>query len=107
MTNQLFCYWLQGYFEISRQPFLSKNHIHIIIGKLNKINEEKGSFTQWLTELCEHFIKYQCRQAKLDYFFSIIQKNLNAVFVHVIDPSYETTYAHDEILQIHSGELTV
>lgn len=88
MTNQEFCYWLQGYFEISKMTTLTKEKIAIINGSLNKINEPFGELTQWLTNVTAFFSEQQYKQVFLDLFLIEIQRELNALFLHVIDNNH-------------------
>jgi len=88
MTNQEFCYWLQGYFEISKIAALTKEKIVLINGSLNKVNEPLGEFTQWLTKVNAFFSDQQYKQEFLDLFLQEIQSELNGLFLHVIDNNH-------------------
>ncbi|MHB1947927.1 MAG: hypothetical protein ACYCQI_07430 [Gammaproteobacteria bacterium] len=103
LTNQEFCYWLQGYFEITHEPHLTKEKILVIDGLLNSINEPFGYFTQWLAEVISFFKEQNYKQRLLDYFQPEIQHRLNLIFVHVIDNSYETNLTREECKKIHDG----
>lgn len=70
---------------------------------LEKIEKPLGLYTQWLFNLTQYFAGIEYRQTMLDYFLPIIQTNLNQVFLHVIDDSYDTTMTHEERLNIHNG----
>lgn len=85
MTNQEFCYWLQGYFEISKITMLTKEKIALINGSLKKINEPLGEFTQWLAKVHAFFSDQHYKQEFLDLFLQEIQSELNDLFLHVID----------------------
>lgn len=106
MTNQEFCYWLQGYFEISLAPNLSMEKIIVIKNTLLGINQPLGSFTQWLYEVIEFFEKQQYKKSIIDYFFPEIMKRLNSIFQHVIDLSYDRKISLEEALKVHDGLLT-
>jgi hypothetical protein len=103
MTNQQFCYWLQGFFEIALDNRLHAEQIKLIEFNLNKINEPLGFFTQWLNELCIYFSNLDYKQETIDYFTLHIQNNLNSIFLHVIDQNYATHYSADELKKIHDG----
>ena len=103
MTNQCFCYWLQGYFEISRQATLTKEKILIINETLKKVTEPLGDFNQWLNKLLMYFETQSYNQALLTYFLPVISRQLNLIFYHVIDNSYDTDLSHEEGKKIHDG----
>lgn len=103
MTNQKFCYWLQGYFEIGYQINLTKEKINLIQQQLNLISEPLGNFTQWLKELFFYLEQQDYNQSLLNYFLKEIRDQLNLVFYHVIDNRYETEFSPHELKQIHDG----
>jgi hypothetical protein len=103
MTNQDFCYWLQGYFEITITPAINKNKILIIRDSLNRINQPLGEFTQWLSDVISFFEEQHYRKELLDYFLPEIIDRLHAVFYHVIDNSYDTPLSAEEAKRIHDG----
>lgn len=103
MTNQDFCYWLQGYFEISRATKLTKAMILSIDGSLRKINEPLGDFTQWLSDITTYFASLKYNQEILSYFTPEISGRLNDVFYHVIDNSYDTNLSAESAKKIHDG----
>lgn len=104
MTNQQFCYWLQGYFEITQNAVLTKEKILLINGSLKKIDEPLGHFTQWFSEVIHFFSMQEYREELLNYFLPEIRHRLNLIFYHVIDNSYETTITLEESKKIHDGE---
>lgn len=85
MTNQEFCYWLQGYFEISRNVTLTQSKITLINQKLNQIHEPLGRFTEWLLNVNNFLIEENNNQNFLDFFVLEIQNELNQLFFHAID----------------------
>jgi hypothetical protein len=103
MTNQGFCYWLQGYFEISLKPTLTKEQVLLIQNTLATIDEPLGYFTQWLTDLTTHFAALKYEPGVLQFFLPEIQTALNGVFYHVIDQSYEMDMTLEESKRIHDG----
>lgn len=105
MNNQSFCYWLQGYFEIVREPHLSKENLLTIRELLNNIREPLGVFNQWLVEVINFLERQDYNQEMLDIFILEIKKRLNLVFYHVIDQSYERNISLEQLVKIHSGEL--
>lgn len=60
MTSQSFCYWLQGYLEVSKPKTISKEEV------------------------------------------DMIQKHLNLVFVHEIDPSMGNKIEQNKLNNIHN-----
>lgn len=103
MTNFQFCYWLQGYFEISKTKTLDKNKILLIAKWQQKISEPFGIFTEWLQEVLQFLKKQNYRKEWLDLYLPAIENNLNSIFFHEIDNSYTTTLSHEELLRIHNG----
>jgi len=103
MKNQTFCYWLQGYFEIASKPVLEKKQVVAITEHLSKISEPFGIFTGWLSEVCDYIKEQDYRQATMDHFMPIIRFNLNGIFEHVIDVSYESDKSQSELQDIHDG----
>lgn len=104
MTNQEFCYWLQGYFEISKNIAFTKEKIMIVMSELKKVHEPLDSFTQWLMDLILFFASMDYKQKILDYFQSDIQLRLNSIFYHVIDVSYEnSSIGRKHAKKIHDG----
>ncbi len=103
MTNQLFCYWLQGFFEISETLSLTKEKIINIQDLLNKINEPLGEFTGWLNELLIFFAKEDYREPLLNFYLTEMKERLNYIFYHVIDNSYEMDITLEESRNIHKG----
>lgn len=105
MTNQQFCYWLQGYFEISHSSDLTPEKILIINDVLLKIDEPLGFFTQWLANVFKYFATQAYNQELLNYFLPEISRRLNGIFYHVIDNSYDTLISQEESQQIHDGDI--
>lgn len=103
MTNQVFCYWLQGYFEISQQVNLTKEKIYLINQQLSKISEPLGDFTQWLKDLFLYLEAQNYKKSLLDYFLPDIRDQLNLIFFHVIDNSYNAEISQIELKKIHDG----
>lgn len=102
-TNQMFCYWLQGYFEISSQPEMTKERIILIQKTLNKVTEEYGSFTAWLSQALSALKENDYHSALLKRFSSIIREELYNIFVHVIDDSYDKP--KELLVKVHDGVL--
>lgn len=103
MTNQDFCYWLQGYFEIDQKPDLTKDKILAIQAALMLITEPLGHFTQWLSALIAHVASLHYKKELLAYFLPDIINELNGIFVHVIDSSYNLNISMEEAKAIHDG----
>lgn len=107
LTNQTFCYWLQGYFEIAQAPRLNAQRLTKISQQLEKISEPLGLYTTWLkqttvmlreNDYCEHLI---------NYFTPMITNELNYIFQHDIDNSYDTPHSIEYLLRIHRGETVL
>lgn len=105
MTNKQFCYWLQGYLEISQIPDLTKEKVIIIESTLEQIHEPLGSFTQWLSNVVKLFNSENYKQELLDYFLPVIELRLNSIFHHVIDNSYDSSLDKKTMQRIHDGEM--
>jgi hypothetical protein len=103
MTNQLFCYWLQGYFEISRTAALNAKQACLIEKQLHSITEELGTFTHWLLQVLEYFKRLEYKTETMDFFLPLIKRSLSTIFLHVIDNSYDTEKSHIELKAIHDG----
>lgn len=106
MTNQSFCYWLQGYFEIALSPLLTKKKIQLIEVQLNMVKEPLGVFTQWLRDVISFLGKQNYPQSMFDMFLIQMKKRLNLVFYHIIDLSYERKISLQDAKRIHDGELS-
>jgi hypothetical protein len=85
MTNQEFCYWLQGYFEISETTAFTQQKIILINQTLGQIHEPLGKFTQWLLNINHFLIEENYKQDFLDFFVLEIKYQLNNLFTHVIE----------------------
>ena len=105
MTNQLFCYWLQGYFEINLEAALTEKHVLLIRNSLKEITEPLGVFTQWLEQVIIFLETQQFQSKMLELFLPEIQNRLNSIFFHVIDNSYNRTISLEEAKKIHDGVL--
>ncbi len=105
MTNQIFCYWLQGFFEISETFLLNQEKAKLILRSLNKINEPLGEFTGWLSQLLLFLEKENFHEPLLNFFIPEIKERLNLIFYHVIDNSYDETHISlEESRKIHKGK---
>lgn len=103
MTNQQFCYWLQGYLEISQRPDLTKEKIIIIENEISKIKGPLGQFPQWFLGLSTFFLKHNYKKDILNYFLPVVERRLNMIFAHVIDNNYDENIGKDEARRIHNG----
>lgn len=103
MTNILFCYWLQGYFEISIEPTLESHHIKQIQVKLSNINEPLWEHVEWLKNVCHFLEKMSYKQETLNYFLPLIQKSLNVNFYHYFDNNLDRDYTLEELERLHAG----
>lgn len=84
MTNKEFCYWLQGYFEITKKHSFTEERVRVIHYRLNNIIEPFGEFTQWLSEVLLFFSEQQYDQHFLDYLLPKVANRLNDLFDHLV-----------------------
>ncbi|MHB1948994.1 MAG: hypothetical protein ACYCQI_12880 [Gammaproteobacteria bacterium] len=102
-TNQDFCYWLQGYFEINSHADFDQSTLHQIAEKLLEITQPWGELTRWLNESI-HFLRIgQYNREAIIAFSSVLQDRLNEVFEHVIDNSYDTPHSKTFLKAVHEG----
>lgn len=105
LSNKQFCYWLQGFFEISEEDLEAEKQIIVISNKLKMIGEEHGDFTGWLKEVIEFILQQGASEDKIKFFNNTIKTKLNNIFHHVIDNSYETDLDKKTLQDIHDGKL--
>jgi hypothetical protein len=103
-TNKLFCFWLQGYFEIGNNVNFQRDIVLLIRGRLDLIEEPLGPFTSWLKDVCIYIETLNYSDEICAHFSSIIKRSLHSVFYHVIDNSYTTEKSKEELQRIHDGE---
>jgi hypothetical protein len=72
------------------------------MSSLNCINEPLGPFSIWLSKLIQYFASQNYKPSLLAYFIPQIQRNLNSIFLHVIDNSYETE-KQESIIKNHAN----
>lgn len=104
LTNKQFCYWLQGYFEISSMPLLNKERLGKINLQLDNIAEPLGLYTSWLKKLVTNIEESQYCPNLIAFFTPLITKELNHIFIHEIDTTYDTPHSEEYLLKIHNGE---
>src|SRR5689334_8900690 len=105
MTNKEFCYWLQGYFEISQEVVLTENKLISIANSLKNISEPFNIFREWLADVVSFLSSEKYRPALLALFLPTIRDQLNSIFHHVIDNSYDRQVTLEEAKKIHDGEM--
>lgn len=103
-TNKMFCYWLQGYFEIGMNVTVNKHVMLLIKKQLDNIEEPLGNFTSWLYEVSLYMASLDYNDELCSYFSPIIARSLNAVFFHVIDNTYITDKPKALLQAIHDGK---
>jgi len=103
MTNQQFCYWLQGYFEIADESVLTENKLQLIDKALKNISEPLGVFTHWLFKVIRFLETQEFKKNMIALFLPEIQNRLNSIFFHVIDNSYERMVDVETARKIHTG----
>jgi hypothetical protein len=104
MTNQKFCYWLQGYFELSEYSTLNARQCKEIERMLYSIQQPLGEFTAWLETVMLSIRMNEYHQPIINSFCKPIEESLNAVFYHVIDPQYNGPVSLEDLLKIHAGQ---
>lgn len=104
MTNILFCYWLQGYFEIAINPELTEHIMILMDEKISSIKEPLTPGIQWLRNVYLYVKRLGYKQETLDYFQPLIQQLLNSVFFHYFENHLARDYSLEELEQIHTGE---
>lgn len=105
LSNKTFCYWLQGYFEISSDATLNRSKIKLINMKLGSIGEPLGIYTTWLRDVINSIKKNNYQQSIIDLFTDHIQHELNQIFIHEIDDSYDTEHSDFYLHQVHTGTV--
>ncbi len=100
-TNKEFCYWLQGYFEISHTPVITSYIVDSIELELNSISEPLGLYTSWLKKVVDFINKKNNHSMVIKHYESAIKNNLNNIFKHVIDNSYDTPHSQETLDNIH------
>jgi hypothetical protein len=92
VTAQEFCYWLQGYYELSGSELLTKKQAVIIKAHLDMVAlHEKGDgrSVQFCQELLSLFTpKFGVMVPVPETICGAIRQRLSEVFLHEIDPSY-------------------
>lgn len=98
MIKQEFCYWLQGYFELSgsAEP-LTETQLNIIKNHIALVSEVEGKndYTAWLQGAIDVCDSKESR-SKLTL---LAKEKLHKIFQHVIDPSYNN---NDKLNKIHN-----
>ncbi len=105
LTNQTFCYWLQGYFEICQAPRLNPQRLMKIGQQLDNISGPLGLYTGWLKQITDTLRDNDYCPQMTDYFTPMIISELNHIFQHDIDNSYDTQHSAEYLLKIHRGEI--
>jgi hypothetical protein len=89
-----FCYWLQGYYEISGSALMSPNQLTIVRRHLDMVAiHEKGDgrsvqFCTELRQLLSNGSYFGLAPQLPAETLRAVAKKLNEVFLHEIDPSY-------------------
>ncbi len=93
MKSRDFCYWLQGYFELSAPcnslaTDLSVEQSGIVRQHLNMVLIHEGPqanpFCHWLHGFFQGIVGQRASEEQV----ALIQRRLTDVFVHEIDPSF-------------------
>ena len=103
MKNISFCYWLQGYLEITRDPIIEIRLIQLIQQQLKNISEFLWKEIIWLQDVCNYIVKLNYKPETLNHFSPLIQQRLNAIFYHYIDNNKDLDYTIEELDLMHNG----
>ncbi len=103
ISNQQFCYWLQGYFEIAGEnSSLDKGKIGKINCMLDNITiEPLGIYTSWLKNALRVLKENDFHQPLVEAFTNSIKHELTLIFMHIIDDSYDTKLPKAYLQHIH------
>jgi hypothetical protein len=93
ITIAEFCYWLQGAIEIGDLDRITPEQAQLIHNRLAQL-ERQNYFTASVKTIIEHY--------PLDSGFSAISEELQRMFKHHIDPSYEGD--QEFFLGVHEGK---
>jgi hypothetical protein len=98
MTAQEFCYWLQGYYELSGSELLTKKQAVII-----KAHGD-GRSVQFCQELLSLFTpKFGVMVPVPETICGAIRQRLSEVFLHEIDPSYPVE-EQEALMDLHEAQ---
>jgi hypothetical protein len=95
MKSREFVYWLQGAFEIGKISEFSDEQFKVIAEKLEQL-EDIGQFTFVARTLFRNYNKEEI--------FDVIYQELQEVFIHDIDQSYEGDQQF--LCDVHEGKIT-
>lgn len=88
MKSRDFCYWLQGFFELSEIDSLSVEQVSIVARHLAMVVVHEGdrrmSFCHWLDGVLSMHEKSRLDEKAT----ALVRSKLNEVFLHVIDPGF-------------------
>jgi len=105
MKAQDFCFWLQGYFELTSLAYLPKHQAEVIKNHIKMVEiHDPGNdgrsrqFCEWLKGMLSISREGNTSPA----FVVCIAKALDEVFLHEIDPSYPPEQQQD-LDQAHQG----
>jgi hypothetical protein len=107
VTAQEFCYWLQGYYELSGSELLTKKQAVIIKAHLDMVAlHEKGDgrSVQFCQELLSLFApKFGVMVPVPETICGAIRQRLSEVFLHEIDPSYPVE-EQEALMDLHEAQ---
>lgn len=104
MNYENFCFWVQGYFELSKNETIDQNQLEMIINHLNLAKEvEKNkphSFITWLVGFLDE-ANLETIGLRHEQVIAIRNK-LNDCFQHEIDPKYNKLGDKNKLDNLHS-----
>lgn len=99
MNNFNFCYWLQGYFELSESNSVPKETVSVIQEHLAIVQPKNGVFCSWL----EGYLDMVGVDAWSEEVTKKIRAKLSNEFLTLIDPSYPKN-EQEELHRLHFNE---
>lgn len=96
MTLNEFYYWLQGAIEIGEMKGASPEQAKIIVEKSKAVQEQN-----WFTFTAFHSLQL----CDLNEAFAFLRAELQKIFKHEVDPSYEGDQQFQ--LDVHQGKIEV
>lgn len=100
MNDFTYCYWLQGFFELTKPVFLTKHQVYLVHEHLKLVEKKEGIFCNWLQGVFDFCGINEWNEEMT----SKIKAKLREEFFKIIDRSYPEEQ-QDILYKIHQGEL--
>jgi hypothetical protein len=112
MKSRDFCYWLQGFFELtnlneSEQQYIYAHrkciitHLNLVI-ETNRLSPESNSGTLDFVKELHDLLSNLGHLEEVDY--DKIKTKLSWIFHHVVDPTFGDQNVQDSLNKIHNEE---